>query len=46
MLLHEDAKQSLREELLAEHEQKIYELSVDHDGVLRNFKYVLVIHLH
>ena len=38
MLLHEDAKRAIREELLAEHEQKVYELSVDHDGVVQNLK--------
>ena len=38
MLLHEDAKQSIREELLAEHEQKVYELSIEHDGNVQNLK--------
>ena len=38
MLLHEDAKQAIREELLAEHEQKVYELSIEHDGIVQELR--------
>lgn len=38
MQLHSDAKQVLRDELTAENEQKIYELTVDHDGMIRELK--------
>nr|XP_039265980.1 centrosomal protein of 152 kDa-like [Styela clava]XP_039265982.1 centrosomal protein of 152 kDa-like [Styela clava] len=35
MQLHEDAKQTLRDELMAEHEQKLYEISVENDARIR-----------
>ena len=38
MQLHDDAKLVLRDELLAEHEQRIFELSVEHDGQIMEIK--------
>nr|CAB3229918.1 centrosomal protein of 152 kDa-like [Phallusia mammillata] len=38
MQLHEDAKHAIREELLAEYEQKSYEASIEHDGQLQEIK--------
>ncbi|CAK8682000.1 unnamed protein product [Clavelina lepadiformis] len=38
MQLHEDSKRAIREEMLAECEQKMYEASVDHEGQILDLK--------
>jgi len=38
MQLHEDGKQALRDELLADYEQKLYEASVEHEGDVEKLK--------
>ncbi|XP_078482976.1 uncharacterized protein LOC100180703 [Ciona intestinalis] len=38
MQLHEDAKQVIRDEMLADHEQKMYEASVEHEGVMSDLQ--------
>lgn len=39
MQLHEDAKRALRDEIVSEYEQKMYELSVEYDAKMREIWY-------